>query len=103
MPIFSSAKQLTLIKVTILGIFLIISNPTSVELKSKAFQLLKFSFVKGISKFLSIKFREAFSNESDIVHNRIFFSYYTVDSGAIYFGIGGFWISPNFGHQSVAG
>jgi hypothetical protein len=60
-------------------LFLLFANPDRAELDSHISKSFKYSFVKGVSKYLNVNLREAFSGDSSV--NCYAFSYLYVGKG----------------------
>lgn len=60
-------------------LFLLFTNPDRAELDSHISKSFKYSFVKGVAKYLNVNLREAFSGDSSV--NCYVFSYLYAGKG----------------------
>lgn len=82
------------VKLIILILFLIYSNPKRAELDGQLKSAIYHNFVKGVAKYLNVSLRESFTRKTSV--SCLLFSYLEVGKRRYYVGVGGMWIDPNF-------
>ena len=87
-------RKETAVKIIIVALFLLYSNPKRAELDGQLRSTFNHNFVKGVAKYLNVNLREAFGGET--CESCILFSYLKVGKKSYYVGIGGIWIDPSF-------
>jgi hypothetical protein len=87
-------KPLNVIKLILLLLFLLYTNPKRAELDTQLRTSVNQNFVKGVTRILNVNLREAFSGDSSV--NCFIFSYLHIGRKGYYFGIGGMWIDPQY-------
>ena len=102
---FSMLSRDSLVKMVVLVIFLIYSNPDRNELDSHVLESFKYSFYRGFSNYMNVNVRATFSrlsswfflddDEDDDFVNMMLFSYLPAGK-KLYLGIGGLWIDPKY-------
>lgn len=82
-------KNEFLIKLVILTVFLIYSNPSRAQLDSRLLGTFNHNFVKGVARYFKVNF-------GGDLRNCLIFSYLYVGRTGYYVGIGGMWIGPHY-------
>lgn len=82
-------KNELLIKLIILAVFLICSNPSRAQLDSRLLTTLNHNFVKGVARYFKVNF-------GGDLKNCLIFSYMHVGKTGYYIGISGMWIGPHY-------
>jgi hypothetical protein len=78
-----------LIKMVMLAVFLIYSNPSRAQLDSRLLGTLNHNFVQGVARYFKVNF-------GGDLKNCLIFSYLHVGKTGYYIGIGGMWIGPHY-------